>query len=218
MSIFTNHTMSMITDPNLIGPEINNVDFVTVACVSATDQFNNHPNVYDASILMPTTEILMAWADGNELALINGYPQYLLNCQDADDMIVALLTALTKKNIAIFIPQDEYEVYGQLLLNHIYFMYGVTMNTPTSMFSFNESKLPLLLSKFYMMDLMEPADYLATYPPTLALPEFVINKLAMELKPFGDIPATYQQYAEYFNKLIASGINKAKQIIITKKV
>lgn len=209
--LFGNHTMTMISDPRLFGPEVTNSDLVTVAYVSSSDEYTKYPNFYDASILQPPTEILMRWADGDPFILQTEYPRYLANNKDADDMIVALLTALTKKNIILFIPQDEYNVFGPMLLQHIYFTYGITMNTPTTVFSFNESKLPLLLSKFYMMDLMEPMDYIKCYPGNLALPPFVINKLAMDLHPFEN-GATFQQYADYFNAMVAQNLS-TQQVI-----
>lgn len=201
MKLFKNNTMTLITDLRNIGPEINNTDFVAIACVDGLSDFKNHPNAYDASILLPPTELLMAWADGNQIAMRVEYPKYLACDKDADDMIIALITALTKKNIIIYIPQDEYDIFGPILIQHIYFQYGIVMNTPTTAFSFDESKLPLLISKFYMMDLMEPMDYINSYPRALALPPFVINKLATDLHPFEN--ATFEQYAEYFNKMVA---------------
>lgn len=213
--LFKDHTMTMITDPRMFGPEITNSDFVTVAYVSSSDEYTKYPNFYDASILQPPTEILMRWADGDPYILQTAYPQYLANNKDADDMIVALLTALTKKNIILFIPTDEYNVFGPMLLQHIYFTYGITMNTPTTRFSFNESKLPLLISKFYMMDLMEPMDYIKSYPGNLALPSFVINKLAVDLHPFEN-GATFEQYANYFNRLVAQNLGGAQQMAIKR--
>lgn len=201
MKLFKNNTMTLITDLRNIGPEINNTDFVAIACVDGLSDFKNHPNAYDASILLPPTELLMAWADGNQIAMRVEYPKYLACDKDADDMIIALITALTKKNIIIYIPQDEYDIFGPILIQHIYFQYGIVMNTPTTAFSFDESKLPLLISKFYMMDLMEPMDYINSYPRALVLPPFVINKLATDLHPFEN--ATFEQYAEYFNKMVA---------------
>ena len=107
MKLFKNNTMTLITDPRAIGPEINNTDFVAIACINGVTDFKNHPNAYDASILLPPTELLMAWADGNQIAMQVEYPKYLACDKDADDMIVALITALTKKNIIIYIPQEE---------------------------------------------------------------------------------------------------------------
>lgn len=213
--IFKNNTMTMVTDARLIGNEINNKDFVTVVSVCNTDSLCKHPNVYDASILMPPTEILMAWADGNVLVMNTAYPQYLINNKDADDMVIALLAALTKKNIILYIPNDEFSIFGPQLLQHIYFMYGITMNTPTSRFSFDENKLPMIISKFYMMGLMEPMDYISSYPPA-PLPPFVIGKLADELKPF-DRPATFQEYVNYFNNLVITS-KQIKEVNIATRV
>lgn len=211
MKLFKNNTMTLITDLRAIGPEINNTDFVAIACVDGLSDFKNHPNAYDASILLPPTELLMAWADGNQIAMRVEYPKYLACDKDADDMIIALITALTKKNIIIYIPQDEYDIFGPILIQHIYFQYGIVMNTPTTAFSFDESKLPLLISKFYMMDLMEPMDYINSYPRALALPLFVINKLATDLHPFEN--ATFEQYAEYFNKMVAQKSSGEETVI-----
>ena len=63
-----------------------------------------------------------------------------------------------------------------------------------------------------MMDLMEPMDYIRSYPGNLLLPQFVINKLAMDLHPFQN-GATFQQYAEYFNNLVAQNMNGTQQVI-----
>ena len=92
MKLFKNNTMTLIVDPRAIGPEINNMDFVAVACVNGLEDFKNHPNAYDASILLPPTELLMAWADGNQMLMRTEYPKYLINNKDADDMIIALIT------------------------------------------------------------------------------------------------------------------------------
>ena len=104
----------------------------------------NHPNIYNASILMPSTDLLMAWADGNQFVLQNDYPRYLMT-KDPDDMIVALLAALTEKNIILYIPNDEFNIFGMYLLNHLYYYYGITVTTPTTQFYFDINKLPFII-------------------------------------------------------------------------
>ena len=103
----------------------------------------------------------------------------------------------------LYIPGDEFNVFGQMLLDHIYFNYGIICNTPTSQFTMDQAKIPFLLSRLYMIDAMNPEDYLSAYPANALLPEFVINKLAEEMRPFQQ-PVSFQQYADYFNKLNAS--------------
>ena len=199
--MFNNHAISVVTDLRILGPEINNKDFLAVAAITTND-YPKLPNIYNASILMPPTEILMKWADGDPYILQYQYPQYL-RTQIPDDMIVAIIALLTKKNIVLYIPNDEFNIFGKMLLDHLYFNYGIICNTPTTKFSIDQTKIPFLLSRFYMIDAMEPADYISAYPANALLPEFVINKLAEDLKPF-DYPATFQQYADYFNKLNAA--------------
>jgi len=194
--------MSVITDLRMLGPEINNKDFLAIAAITTND-YPKLPNIYNTSILIPPTEILMRWADGDPYILQVQYPQYL-RTQIPDDMIVALIALLTRKNVVLYIPNDEFNIFGKMLLDHIYFNYGIICNTPTTQFSMDQAKIPFLLSRFYMIDAMDPDDYLAAYPANGLLPEFVINKLAEEMKPFGQQPATFQQYADYFNKLNAS--------------
>lgn len=199
--MFNNHAISVVTDLRMLGPEINNKDFIAVAAVTTND-YPKLPNIYNASILMPPTEILMRWADGDNLILQYQYPLYL-RTQIPDDFLVALIALLTRKNVVLYIPIDEFNVFGKMLLDYLYFNYGIICNTPTTQFSMDQVKIPYLLSRFYMIDAMEPADYLAAYPANALLPEFVINKLAEDMKPF-NYPATFQQYADHFNKLNAA--------------
>lgn len=199
--MFNNHMMSVVTDLGILGPEINNVDFIAIAAITTSD-YPKLPNIYNASILIPPTEILMRWADGDMYILQSEYPRYLMS-QSPDEMIVALLALLTQRNVVLYIPADEFAVFGRMLLDHIYFVYGIICTTPSTQFSVDATKIPLLISKFYMMDIMSSNDLLATYPSNALLPDFVINKLAEELHPFNQ-PATFQMYADYFNQLNAS--------------
>ena len=199
--MFNNHTMSVIHDLRMLGNEINNVDFMSIAAVT-TGEYPPLPNIYNASILIPPTQILMDWADGNPLVLQNEYPKYLMT-KDPDEMIVALLAAMTQRNIVLYIPKDDFEVFGMMLLNHLYFVYGITCNYMNTRFAVDVSKIPYIMSKFYMIDVMEPMDYLNSYPATAVLPEFVINKLAQDLHPFNR-PAAFMEYANYFNGIVAA--------------
>lgn len=211
--MFNGHTMSLITNLNMIGNEINNIDFVTVAAITTSD-YPPHPNIYNAAILMPPTEVLMAWADGNQFVMQVEYPRYLMT-KDADDMIVALLAALTKKNIILYIPLDEFNIYGQFLLNHLYYQYGIILNFIDTQFTVNPNSIPLIVSKFYMMDLMSFEDYMASYPANVQLPAYVINKMAQEIHPFNH-PATFDEYYAYFNQMhLAKAQNKSPIVMAT---
>lgn len=213
--MFNNHTMTLITDLNILGPSINNTDFIAIAAITDSD-YPKLPNIYNAAILMPPTELLMEWADGNYLILQNEYPSYL-STKDPDDMIIALIAAMTKKNIVLYIPADEFMIYGQMLLNHLYYIYGITCNFMGTQFSINQSKIPFIISKFYLQDIMEAKTYLDLYPANQLLPQGVINKLAEDLHPFNR-PATFQEYEQYFNTLNAQKItNKIDMVKVVGK-
>ena len=185
--MFNGHTMSIVTSLSMIGNEINNTNFITVAAITTSD-YPQHPNIYNASILMPPTEILMAWADSpaNSLIIQNEYPKYLAT-KDPDDMLVALIAALTKRNIILYIPRDEFSIYGMELLQYIYTAYGITCNFGNTRFDVVQSKIPIII----------------TYPMNWPLPDIVIGKLAAEYQPF-NYAASFEEYKLYFNQLNAS--------------
>jgi hypothetical protein len=199
--MFNNHTMSIITDLRQVGPEINDKDFMILAAIADPGSYPDHPNVYNASILMPPFEILSAWANGDPYAMTTEYLAYL-NTREPDEMLVVLLAALTKKNVVLYIPHDEYLVFGMQLVDHIRLTYGISCITPIGQFNIDLSRMPFLMSKFYVLDMMDAQTYLELYPSNYVLPQFVIGKLMGDFKPF-PYAASMQEYEAYFNDLNA---------------
>lgn len=215
--MFNGHTVSVVTNLNMIGPEINDGNYIRIAAITG-DAYPPIPTIFNAGILMPPTEILMAWADGDPYVLQREYPKYLMS-KEPDEVIVAILAALTKRNIILYIPEDEFKIFGSILLNHLQFIYGITCNTGISLFNIDATKIPYIISKFYLMDLMDMDDYIALYPATIPLPEPVIFKMSQD-RPMPN--ATFVDYVAYFNNLNRSkGINSPKVNmvnIVTKEV
>ena len=209
--MFNGHTMSVVMDLNLIKNDLLNPNYVTVAAITSSAYPTEYPNIYYAGVLMPPAELMMEWADGNQMILQTEYPKYLMS-DDCDDLIVALIAGLTRKNIVLYIPVEEFEIFGPMLLNHIYYTYGIVCNTATSHFNIDPSRIPLIISKFYLMNVMDPDVYLDMYPANYRLPDFVIAKLVMDLHPF-DHPVTIEEATEYFNKLNASRLAKPKEMV-----
>ena len=81
----------------------------------------------------------------------------------------------------------------------------------------DSSKVPFLMAKFYMMDIMDPDVFLSAYPARYLLPDFVINKLAIDLHPF-DQPTTFEQYRAYFNQINASKEPKQGNVMLTRSI
>ena len=212
--LFKNHQMIMVTNQQLLNRYIYDFDYNVVAGI--TDQ--QIPGVLNASVLMPPTELLMAWADGDNNAIINGYRMYL-NSQCPDELIVSLLAALTKKNVILYMPKDDFNVYGNIFLDYLNIAYGIKVgflveeNPYGTPFMFDSNAFPLIISKFYMMDVMSANDFLNSYPPNTNLYPFVVNKLAAELRPYGRNQASFQQYAEFFEYDINKRHNVNKMIV-----
>ena len=196
--MFKNHTMSLVTDLNILGPSLMDVNSILVAAIT-TNEVPKAENIYIASILMPTTDMLMRWADGQPLVLQNEYPAYLSSIEP-DSMLVVIIASLLKRNVVLYIPEEENKIFGGLLLQHLYYMYGIVCNTPYTQFAFDINKKPFILSKFYMMNLMDAELYLQEYPATYPLPDWVINKLAVDINPY-PAGATFETYRTYFNEL-----------------
>lgn len=214
--MFQNHTMSLITDPAMITNDILcNTNFITVVGVTTSHPLLENIAVCNAGILVPPTEILMRWADGDPFIMQNGYTAYLNQDPMVDEIIVSMLALLTKKDIILFIPQEEYAIFGQYLLNHLYYVYGIILNTPNTKFNYLEMKTPFIISKFYLLDLMDPMDYINSYPSNMRLPQWVISKLAMELPM--NRQATFTEYENYFNQMNMSK-DKQEPIPMVRKV
>lgn len=204
--MFNGHTMTLVQDLNILGEALLNKDFLKVAAVTS-EKYPDLENIYYAGVLMPPIDLSMDFADGKVESMQIQYPQYLMS-KECDEFIIALIAAMTKMNIVIYIPPEEFSIFGQLLLNHIYYVYGIILNTPTTQFTVLEQKIPFILAKFYMIDCMFADDFLAAYPANYMLPDFVINKLAEDVNPFNGRPATFIEYKQFFNNLNAS---KAQQ-------
>ena len=204
--MFNNHIMILATDLAPFANEIRNFDHFIVAAITSSE-IPNAANIYYAGILMPPTELLMRWGDsypgsGDEYVLQTEYPRYL-DSPDCDNMIIAILAALTQRNVIIYIPIDEFNVYGDVLLQHLAYRYGIIMQTAYTQFSINPASIPLIASKFYMLGVMDADVYLSIFPANYTLPDWVIQKLAEDIHPFAT-PATFEQYRDYFNQINAS--------------
>lgn len=167
-----------------------------IAMLSGDTNLLSHPNIYDASILVPPTELIMLWADGNIIAMTNQYPLYLNN-KDQDEMILALIAASYTKNIVLFMSDAEFDMYGSILLLHIYNKYGIqcTLNG-YGKFWVDYSKLHNIINGFFMMDLINGKTYLEAYPTNIDFPQYVIPKL---IEYFGDpFEGKTMRYSDYY--------------------
>jgi len=120
------------------------------------------------------------------------------------------------------VPADWSNQHVEILFEGVYRNCEVCLNGKKlgehrygyTQFTFDMNKIPIIISKFYMMNIMEAQDFLNLYPANYQLPDFVINKLAQDLHPFNQ-PADWAQYADYFNKLnVSKSISQPKRQMI----
>ena len=58
--MFNNHSITVVTDLNLLQGDISSL---TIATITQFPMNNMPPNVYYAGLLYPPTELMMRWAD-----------------------------------------------------------------------------------------------------------------------------------------------------------
>jgi hypothetical protein len=197
--------MTALDDLRILGPSINDVDLLTIAAVTTDGQYPDLPNIHEVSILIPPTELMMCYFDtvnenpAAEAIFKSEYAKYL-DTKDPDDMIVSLLAALTVRNVVIYIPHDEFRLFGDVLLNHIYYRYGIICNFRNTVFNFDVTKVPFIMSKFYMIGVMEAQVYLKSYPINVQMPPFVIDALYDEVRP-NNVPVSFMEKVAYIDNL-----------------
>jgi hypothetical protein len=198
----------VITDLNMLGNNINNSEFLVVVAVCDKGEYMPHPNIYNISSLQPSTNILMRWADCNDPmsanAIMNSEYRAYLSMEDNDEIIVSMLAALCKKDVFIYIPQSTFEIFGPVLIDHIYQMYGVMAGFNfDGRFFVNINMQPRLLTKLYAYNFMDSITYLESYPTMINLPVEIISKLITDMRPNigSGRPISFDQYMAYFNDL-----------------
>lgn len=197
--------MDVVTDLNMVGPIINDSGHYMVIAIDDQANIPQHPNVYNYSMLIPPTQLLMKWSDIPDKFMAsqimnNEYRQYL-DMNDCDELIVTLLAGLCKRNILIYIPESMMDVFGMIFIDHLFCKYGVRCGINGNRgFMVDINKIPFILSKFYILDYIDANTYLELYPNTLLLPNWVINKLAADLRP-SRLMVDFEWYVSYFNDL-----------------
>ena len=186
-------------DPQLVfnAPYVNQR---VIAITESGPELNIFPQglVNMGTVLTPNPEAMAAELDGEYEVSDMIYREYLSgNVQDR--FIVLMLAALYKgTNILLYIPKDEYTglTFKNVLLDHIFRMYGVVIGTPEVEFNFNPNYFPVILSKFYTYDYIDLNEFVLRYPEDIQLSSDVVTKMTMDIRPMitSTDPAVYHNY------------------------
>ena len=163
-----------------------------VALVDNYDSISRDiPNAALGSVLLPPYGAVMQYLDGNVQGFYKEYFEYL-GSKEADTFMCLLLAASARGfNLVIYVPRDEANnlKFVDALGQYMNMAYGVTIGNDEGLpFNFNTNFMPQVLCRLYMHDLISYQELLVAYPPNTMLSEYIIPKLALEMRFFGISP------------------------------
>lgn len=164
-----------------------------------------------SSALVPDYNILSLQIDGNMQAFIDAYI-YSLNSKAATEMLSVIFTCLYKgMNIMFFLPPESSGLhFVEYLLQFIYFNYGITTQTKTSDFSFDEKYFDKIMELLYLNNLIDYNEFLLK---SNKLDKLSLMKLVDELHPMVQDPTDLNQIIAWFSNFKDELIKANKPLI-----
>lgn len=158
----------------------------------------NNPNVIVGTCLLPPMECFIAEADGDE-DLYNIYYIAHLNTPFLQEFIGALIAALYRgTSLLIYAPQLKENISIQKLRQNLWNMYGVLPGIiggePNQ---FDPRCVPIWMTMIYSANVISPEEFLMHYPDDAQVSPTLIDKLMMDLRPYGE---SYKERLETLNK------------------
>ena len=178
------------------------------------------PNAAPASILLPPYSAVSAFLDGNKQVFFNEYFMHL-GSKEADAFICVMLAASARGiNILLYVPKDEAENLGFVgaFSQYMFNAYGVCIgNDNGAPFNFNPNFTVNLLCRLYMHDLISYQELLVEYPPNTLIADYIIPKLAFELKFIGQPHEVVQQLNAYLQRIKQNNNTFLQRAVIRTK-
>lgn len=149
----------------------------------------NHPNVIKGTCLLPPMEALIAEADGDERLFDTIYSDYF-NTPFMFEFMSALMASLYNgNNIVLY----YYELNGNNIIpklrQHVFQRYGIYIGVlgTQDICRYDLKCLPIWLSHMFLINGLSARDFLINYPPNLNIPQNIMDKIIMEIKPYGNL-------------------------------
>lgn len=162
----------------------------------------DHPNVLGASCLLPPMEALIAEADGDEPLFDTIYFEHF-NDPFIFQFTTALLIALYNGiNLVIYYPELDTNIVPKLR-QHFYQRYGVwigIVGTP-DICRYDDSCIPMWLWLIYSQNGISPIEFLLQYPIKAKIQENIMDKLMMDLQPYGSLKEKQDYILSLWNNL-----------------
>lgn len=177
-------------------------------------KYATHPAIITAGALLPPIDAIQAELDGNIVASVSLYEQYLLR-EDADPYISILLAAaLNQIPIGIMFGKDELNMqFPKMFIDFMYQYYGLVFGVSGKLQShIVEEMMPLVLAKLYNMNIIDYSTFMTKHPP-LPINPSVISKMAYEINPLVPVK-DMDNYMKYFEMIKTAIIENDGKFLI----
>lgn len=160
----------------------------------------NHPNVIKGTCILPPVEALIAEADGDENLFDTIYSDYF-NTPFMFEFISALMISLYNGNNIVFY---YYELDGNNVIpklrQHMFQRYGIYIGVlgTRDICKYDNRCLPIWLSHTFMINGITAREFLINYPPNLNIPQNIMDKIIIDMNPYGNL----QEKEKYIYSLV----------------
>lgn len=150
------------------------------------------PAIIGGTNLLPPIDAKIAEADGNEPLYDEIYIKHLLAPYQQQYMAALLTFLYIGGKLIMFLPSVGYDNTEKKLLMNLYNLYGIRVGQidskdPNQQLCFyNMNHIPQWLDLMYTYtNQINPYEYLIKYPYNNPISDIVMNKLLIDLNPYG---------------------------------
>ncbi len=147
-----------------------------------------NPQVILASILLPPVEALWAIADNDEDKFQLEYFKHLQSPEATDFFFTIIAAAYMGAKIIFYYPDPDTDSI-KYLYNYFMKVYGIHIsfqNEVQDPFWYDPKAVPTYLNGIYGVGAIDGYDYLRQYPVEEIMPDQIIMKLIVDIRPLGD--------------------------------
>jgi hypothetical protein len=168
-------------------------------------------NTIGGTCLLPPIDARIAESDGDEIRYDACYSEYLL-APFQRQFISALIAYLYRGigDILIYLPDIGETITCSKFIHFMSTLYGIKIGVvghfdpAQSTCYFDETCIPMWLNMIYEVNVISPYEYLGMYPLDAIIPDYIMNKLNADIRPYG---IHNGKELEYFIKVLHNQIH-----------
>ena len=151
----------------------------------------NLNNIIKGTLLLPPPQAMMAESDGNEMAYDDIYMNHLMSPK-IQEFVSTLISCLYQgMNVLFYLPDNGYDNTRKKFAFHLFNLYGVHPGIPNARIPRERdwycdmNRIPMWLDMIYLNNIISPYEFLIRFPLECIISEKSIEKLLLDLKPYG---------------------------------